>query len=506
MSAADSPSGGVAYAGSRRHALIAALLGGVLNACSFAPPLHAPELPAPAPSFREAGDWTSAAPADALPRHGWWRLYGDEELDRLEQQLIEGSPDLAAAAARYRDAAAAASQLSAAFFPGVNANASSEHYHEARDTPLQHLSAPIDYDSNVVGLQAVYELDLWGKIRNEVEAGRASAAASAADLESARLSLEAQLADDYVVLRQLDQQVALLDSTVSAYESAFELTRQRFEGGLAPGLDVARARSQLEEARSRVQQTRAQRALVEHAIAALIGEEASGFTIAARQDGPQLPHVPVGVPSVLLQRRPDVAAAQRRMLAANAGIGVARAAWFPDVTLNASVGLQSSRTQGWISAPNTFWSFGPAAVLTAFDAGRRSATVARAHAQFDEVAAQYRSVALDAFAQVEDGLALLEHYRDADAHEHEAVLAAQQALDYSMTRYQAGAINYLDVVVSQTAALQARIEELGITTQELRASIQLIRALGGGWQEDRLAAASGRMLTESPNAKSAPAH
>ena len=454
----------------------------LMQACSFAPPLRTPELP-PAPGeFRELGPWTDAAPADALPRDAWWRLYRDADLDTLEQRLIDQSPDLAAALARYQQATAAAAQVSAGLFPTINANASSQRTHEARDTPLQHLTAPLDYDNDVVGLQTVYELDLWGKIRNEVKVGQAAAAASAADLESARLSLETQLADDYLLLRQLDQQIELLGATVSAYEQASTLTRQRFDSGIAPGLDVARAENQLAETRSQVQQTLAQRALVEHAIAALIGAEASTFTIARGESDIALPRVPTGLPSTLLQRRPDVAAAQRRMQAANANIGVARAAWFPDVTLSAALGFQSYRSQGWISAPNTFWSIGPGAVLTVFDAGRRSAAVAQARAQFEESAANYRAVALAAFQQVEDNLALLDHYHDADAYEASAVQAAQQALDYSLTRYRAGAINYLDVVVSQTAALQSRIEALSIATQRLRASVQLIRSLGGGWQ------------------------
>lgn len=227
---------------------------------------------------------------------------------------------------------------------------------------------------------------------------------------------------------------------------------------------------------------RMQRALSEHAIAALIGEDASRFTLEPRQVSLTLPHVPPGLPSTLLQRRPDVAAAQRRMQAANANIGVARAAYFPDVTLSGTFGFESDQRSGWIQAPNRYWSFGPNAVLTVFDAGRHKAEVAQARAQFDETAANYRSVALGAFQQIEDNLALIGRYHIADEAERSAVASAQQALDYSMTRYQAGAVNYLDVVVAQTAALQSRIEALDITTRQLRASVQLVRALGGGWQ------------------------
>jgi NodT family efflux transporter outer membrane factor (OMF) lipoprotein len=471
-----------------RDWLAALLLAASLTGCSFAPRMQTPAVPV-ADTYKELGPWIAAEPADQMPRDAWWQLYGDDELNDLQRRLIANSPDLAAALARYRQAQAAASQLSAGLFPSVNADASVQHNRDAVDTPLLHLTQPLDYNTNIVGLQAFYELDLWGRVRNTVAAGNAQAAASAADLESARLSLQAQLADDYIVLRQFDQQITLLNDTVTAYAQALDLTRQRFDSGIAPGLDVARAQNQLDETRSQAVQTEAQRALIEHAIAALVGEDASRFSLPPRQVELTLPHVPPGLPATLLQRRPDVAAAERRMQAANAGIGVARAAYFPDITLNAAIGFESDQSSGWIKAPNTFWSLGPSALLNVFDAGRIKAQVAQARAQYDESAAQYRSVALSAFQQIEDNLALIERYHTADGYERSAVIAAQQALDYSLIRYRAGAVNYLDVVVSQTAALQSRIEALDITTRQLRASVQLIRALGGGWQQDATVAA-----------------
>jgi len=473
MNAADAPA--------RTAKRVAPLLATLLAGCSFAPHMQTPAVPV-ADSYKELDPWITAEPADQLPRDAWWTLYGDSQLDELEKRLIDGSPDLAAALARYQQAQAASAQLNAGLFPSVNANASVQHNREALMTPLQHLTAPTDYNENVVGLQAFYELDLWGRIRNTVAAGKAQAAAAAGDLESARLSLQAQLADDYIVLRELDQEVTLLNDTVAAYSEALAVTHQRFDSGITSGLDVARAQNQLDETRSQVAQMQAQRALTEHAIAALIGEDASRFLLEPRQVTLTLPHVPPGLPSTLLQRRPDVAAAQRRMQAANAGIGVARAAYFPDVTLSGAIGFESDQRNGWIQAPNTYWSFGPNALLTVFDAGRHKAQVAQAHAQFDEAAADYRGVALSAFQQIEDNLALIGRYHIADEAERSAVASAQEALDYSMTRYTAGAVNYLDVVISQTAALQSRIEALDITTRQLRASVQLVRALGGGWQ------------------------
>jgi NodT family efflux transporter outer membrane factor (OMF) lipoprotein len=341
---------------------------------------------------------------------------------------------------------------------------------------------PPYYDSNTVSGTVSYELDLWGSIRNQVASSKALAAASAADLESARLSLSAQLVDDYVVLRGFDRDSAILDDTVKAYRRALDLTVERHNGGIAPGLDVARAQTQLEMARSQAAQTLAQRALMEHAIAALVGESASRFSIAPQIVDIGLPQVPIGLPSTLLQRRPDVAAAQRRMEAANTDIGVARAAYFPSIALNGTGGFQSTQTAGWLAAPNSFWAVGPSMLLNVFDGGKRKAQVAQAHAAFDAASARYRGVALTAFQEVEDNLALLDHYHDASQAEVAAVDAAKRSLAFSMDRYREGAVNYLDVVTSQTAALQTQRDALGLETLQLRASVALIRALGGGWE------------------------
>lgn len=476
-------------ASTRRHRALLACVGlnALLCSCSLAPPLKTPEVPV-ASAYKELGPWTTARPADQLPRDAWWTLYGDEQLNDLQHRLIDNSPDLSAALARYNQAAAYAAQLRSGLFPSLQADASVQRNRDSAMTPLLKATAPVYYNDDTIGLQAAYELDLWGRIRNQVAAGNTQAAASAADLQSARLSLQAQLADDYVVLRELDREVAILDDTVAAYREALDLTRQRFDSGITAGLDVARAQAQLDATRSQVAQTQAQRALMEHAIAALIGTSPSQFSLAPRVADLTLPQVPTGLPSTLLQRRPDVAAAQRRMQAANAQIGVARAAYFPDISLGGSIGYQSYDSGQWLKAPDAYWAFGPSMLLDVFDAGKRKAQVAQARAALDETAAQYRSVALSAFQQVEDNLALLERYHVADEAERSAVAAIQDALDDSLTRYRAGAINYLDVVVSQTAALQARMEALDITTRQLRASVQLIRALGGGWQDPALQA------------------
>ena len=329
-----------------------------------------------------------------------------------------------------------------------------------------------------------YELDLWGQIRNQVAAGMANAQASAADLENARLSLLAQLVDDYVQLRSFDRESAILDDTVKAYAHALSLTEQRHGAGIAAGLDVAQAQTQLQAARSQAAQTLAQRALMEHAIAALLGVSASSFSIQPAIVDINLPHVPADVPSTLLKRRPDIAGAQRRMIAANANIGVARAAYFPSLTLGAQGGYQSTAFSSWISAPSSYWAIGPNAVLSLLDGGLRRAQVAQARAEFDASAASYRAVVVGAFQQVEDSLASLNHYYEADRAEKAAVDAAQRTLDFSMALYKQGAADYLTVVTSQTALLQAQLQALNLDTLQLRASVDLVRALGGGWQEE----------------------
>jgi NodT family efflux transporter outer membrane factor (OMF) lipoprotein len=454
----------------------------VLVGCSFAPTLHIPDVPA-APAYKEESPWTRAAPADELPREAWWTLYGDAELDALQVRLVAGSPDLAAALARYQQAKAFTDQLRSGLYPSIIAPANVERQRQSQAKPLRVLgpTSPDDYSSVTLGAEVDYEFDLWGKIRNQVASGVATQAAAQADLENARLSLQAQLADDYIALRGLDREVALFDATVTAYGKALELTHSRHDGGIASGLDVSRAETQLESARSQVAQQVAQRAVLEHAIAALIGESPSRFAIEPRLAEINLPSIPPGVPSTLLQRRPDIAAAQRRIMAANASIGVARAAYFPDITLSATAGYQNSGIGPLITAPNLFWSIGPSLLLTVFDAGKRDAQVAQARAALDENAALYRGVVLGAFQQVEDNLALLNHYRTAARAEKLAVDAAQRSLDFATSRYRDGAASYLEVVTSQAAALEAQREALDLDTRQRRASVQLVRALGGGW-------------------------
>jgi len=470
-----------------RAAVLLALAASV-SACSFAPRLEIPVVPTAA-TYKEQAPWTQATPADRLPRDAWWSLYDDAELNRLQQQLIANSPDLEAALARYEQAKAYSDQLRSGLFPSLFLNGEGRRARQSETNPPGGGASPRYYNAYALGAEASYEVDLWGRVRNSVSAGRFTAEAAAADLESARLSLQAQLADYYIALCGLDRQDALLNDTVTAYDRALSLTGERHEAGIAAGLDVARAQTQLDTAKSQAAQNLAQRAIVEHAIASLIGVSPSQFSLPPRAVNLKLPEIPGDVPANLLQRRPDIAAAQRRTASANASVGVAKAAYFPSITLNGTYGFQSTQSSDWLSAPNAAWSIGPSLLLELFDSGRRKAQVAQAQAALNESGATYRGVVLTAFQQVEDNLALLHYYGMAAESERSAVKSAQRSLDFAMNRYREGAVSYLEVVQSQTTSLTAQREALDLETRQLRASVALIRSLGGGWSAEPLTAA-----------------
>ncbi len=451
-----------------------------INACSLAPELKTPEVPV-AQNYKETAPWMPARPADELSRGPWWKLFADPQLDDLQQKLITNNPDLAAAVAHYKQAQAYSDQLRSGLFPSLTGNANAQRNRQSDNKPLRGSASNSEYSSYTIGVQADYEVDLWQRVSNQVSAGKATAEAAQANLESVRLSLQAQLAENYVMLRGLDKQIALLKDTVAANQKSLDLTKARHDGGIAPGLDVARAQTQRDTAQSQVEQTLAQRAITEHAIAALVGISVSSFSIAITTAEIPVPEIPLGVPSDLLQRRPDIAAAQRRVAADNASIGVARAAFFPSLTLSGIIGFQSDTAGNWIAAPNTFWSIGPSLLLNLFDAGKRKAQIKQAEAALDESGARYRSVVLSAFQQVEDNLALLNHYKLAADSQQSAAAAAQKSLDFALSRYRAGAASYLEVATSQALTLQTQRDSLDLNTRQLRASIQLIRALGGGW-------------------------
>lgn len=448
--------------------------------CSFAPPYH-PPAPPPVTAFKEAGPWMVASPADPATRGRWWSVFADPTLDDLETRLDRDNPTLAGALGRYDEARAYLAEAKGGMLPSIGVDAQVTDNRQSDNRPLRGSNQPDLYPADTVGGGFSYELDLWGRVRNTIKARKADAQASLDDQAAVKLALEAELASAYIALRGYDQQIDLLQATVSAFGKADQMIGRRFAKGIASGVDTSRSGAELAEAQAQLADVQASRALTEHAIASLVGTPASAFTLPPIQHALTLPAPPVAVASTLLQRRPDVAAAERRMASANAEIGVAKAAFFPAISLGANGGFQNTGIGGLLTAPNLFWSVGPSTVLTLFDGGRRRAHVAIARANWTQATADYRGRVLKAFQEVEDNLARLHLYGVEAEAEARAVDQASQTEQLSMNRYVKGAVSYLDVVTAQTTALRTRRQALTLNTQRLQASVNLIRALGGDW-------------------------
>jgi NodT family efflux transporter outer membrane factor (OMF) lipoprotein len=468
----------------RRAAGIAVAVSCALGACSLAPRYLPPATETPAATYRELDGWKVATPADNTARGPWWTMFHDDELDGLETRVTAANQSLKAALARLEEARAQTRIARAAGFPLLTADASATRQRASVNAPGFSPGNNPNYDTFTVGGDLSYEIDLFGRIRNAVYGARATEQATAGDTAGLDLAVHAELATDYFTLRGLDAQQQLLDRTVADYGRALELTRNLYQGGAAALADMQQAQAQLETARTQAEETRLRRAQTEHAIAVLVGAEASRFHLDARPLEPDLalPGVDPGLPSQLLERRPDVAAAERRVAAANAAIGVARAAYFPLFTLTAGAGLESTQSSSWLTAPSRFWSIGPQGVLTVFDAGLHAAQSAAAHAAYDEQVANYRTAVLTAYQDVEDNLAALRQLEREGVSQAAAVSATQGALDQANYRYKGGIVTYLEVVSTENAALAARLAAVDIEVRRLSATVLLVRALGGDWQ------------------------
>ncbi|WP_454883767.1 efflux transporter outer membrane subunit [Sphingomonas oryzagri] len=461
---------------SSKPALVAALL--ALSGCSLAPDYHRPRVAAAATYKEVPTGWSVATPAADAPPAAWWQAFDDPVLSDLESRIEKGSPSLAAAVARYDEAIGQLHEARSDLFPTIGVGGSAERDRSSAHSPTSRgISAT--YNDYQVGASMTWELDLFGRIRNSIKAGRGEAQASAADVAGARLALQTSLATAYFQMRGLDAREGLLRQTVEAYQRAYELTDLRHSGGIASGLDTSRARAQLASAKAELASLPSQRAAFEHAIAVLVGENPSIFALPAdaRQSAP--PAFPTGTPSTLLQRRPDVDAAERRVYAANARIGVARAAFFPAISLGGAGGFETVGPS-LFSTASSFWALGPAAAaLTVFDGGKRAAQVRVARAEFNEASATYKQTVLTAFKEVEDDLASGRDLVTQERDQRDAMQASETTRDLALTRYRDGASDYLDVVTAQTAALDAERALLDLHTRQLTTAVDTVRALGG---------------------------
>lgn len=455
----------------------------LLTGCAVGPDYKRPAMETPN-SYKEAAGWKQAEPGDATPRGNWWASYADAQLNALVQQVAMSNQNIRAAEAQYRQAMAVLDAAQAQYFPTINATSSGSRGQgtssPSASTTVVTPGAPIR-NTVRVALNASWEADVWGRIRRDVESNAALAQASAADLGAALLSAQAALVQSYLQLRVLDAQRCLLDETVVAYERSLQITRNRYAAGVVGRVDVAQAESQLQSTRAQAIDLGVQRAQYEHAIAILIGKAPANFSLEPNGQVPALPTIPLSLPTQLLERRPDIAAAERNMAAANAQVGIAQAAYFPSLSLSGAVGFQSSSLSQLLTLPNRFWSLGPALALTLFDGGTKSAQKAQAIAGYDKDVALYRQTVLSAFQEVEDNLAALRILADEIDLQKAAAQAAAEALALTNNQYQAGTVSYLNVITTQATSLAATRNELDITGRRLVASAALFKAMGGGW-------------------------
>jgi NodT family efflux transporter outer membrane factor (OMF) lipoprotein len=475
--------------------VLVSAIGFLLSGCMVGPRYAKPAVPV-TPYFEETEEWKEgdgwkvAQPDDDLIRGKWWELYGDARLNEIEEQVDSSNQDLKIAEANLRQARAAIRFNRASQAPTIGSTPSISDIRDSANQPYFPPSLANNGSGEfILPLDLSYEVDLWGRVRRSVAAAKQRAQASAADLQTARLSLHAEVAIDYFEIRSADAQERLLNDTVKAYTEALRLTQNRFEGGAAPKSDVAQAETQLKTAQVLASDITVQRAQYEHALAILIGKPPAVFHLAASPlnlVAPVLPSVPITLPARLLERRPDIAAAERRMASNNEQIGIAKAAYYPTLNLAAIAGLEGSSILNWFSWPSRLWAVGPQLSETLFDGGRRRATSESARAGYDAAVAGYRQTVLDAFQQVEDNLVVLRVLSTESAQQQQATSAAEESLKLFQNRYAGGVDTYLQVVTSQTTALTNERNDIDILRRRLEANVLLIKAVGGGWDVSNL--------------------
>jgi len=444
----------------------------LLAGCAVGPAYQVPTTPQPA-AFKEAAGWRPAAPADTLERGPWWTLFNDPQLTSLAEQVEVSNQNVAAAVASYAQARALVQEQRASLFPSLGLNLSADRS-GGRNT-----DSATSYRSSI---GASWEPDIWGRLRAGVSAAGANAAASAADLAAARLSAQGELAINYFSLREADAAIALLATTIAGYERVLVITRNRFDAGIAAKSDVLQAETQLANARVDLLSQQRQRAQLEHAIAILIGKAPAEFTLAPAPGQAGVPEIPVGVPSLLLERRPDIASAERRVAAANAQIGIARSAYYPNIGLSGSVASGGSKVGDLFNASNLLWSLGTSVAQSLFNAGATRANVQGAEAQHQAAVARYRQTVLTAFGAVEDQLTATRVLAEQQVLRQQASQAADQTEAQMLNRYKAGQVSYTEVVQAQASALSARRALVQLQADRQTTAVALIQSLGGGWQ------------------------
>jgi NodT family efflux transporter outer membrane factor (OMF) lipoprotein len=457
-----------------------------LSGCTVGPKYRRPAAEVP-PAYKEVGNWKPAQPNDQNLGGNWWTLFQDPQLDALELQVNVSNQNLKAAEAQYRQARAVVRYNRADYYPTVTAGPSATRTRvSARRPPPSSIFDGITYNDFSLPLDFSYQADVWGRVRRSVESSREQAQASAADLATVNLSMHADLAIDYFLARSLDAEEQLLNSTVTQYEQALELIETRFAGGIASDVEVQQAKTQLETTRAQAIDIAVARSQYEHAVAILIGKPPAEFSLAPLPLTAPPPNVPVSMPSELLERRPDIAAAERRVASANAQIGVAKSAYYPLINLGATGGFESASITTLLNGPSGLWSLGFAAAQTIFDGGRRRAASDQAVAAYDQSVANYRQTVLTGFQQVEDNVAALRILEREAQTQDAAVVAAQRYLDLAVTRYKGGVTSYLEVTTAQSASLSDQVTAVNLLGRRMVDSVMLIQALGGGWDRSAL--------------------